>query len=84
MSKKKRKKWSRETKFQRYAAQFWQDIDAAFRVEGIAFEWGRHQEKAREVAEPVLAKCLYDFAEHICSNLRFTFVRDIPDLREKP
>ena len=78
MSKKKRE-WSRDTKFKRYAAQVWQDIESAFRVEGIRID-RYHDSKPGDVARDVLAKRLYDFADHATSHTEFTFAKDIPDL----
>lgn len=79
--KKKHKQWSRDTKFERYAAQFWRDLDAAFAIEGVRVD--RYRGKTpEEVACPVLAKRLYDFAEHVTENMVFTFVKDIPDLSQ--
>ena len=80
MSKKKRKNaWSRDTKFKGYAAQIWQDIESALRVEDIHI--GRYCDgKAGDVARDVLAKRLYDFADHCTRNTQLTFAKDIPDL----
>ena len=83
MSKKKHKKskWNRDTHFERYAAQFWRELEAAFAVEGVRVE--RYRGKTpEEVALPVFTKQLYDFAEHVTDNMLFTFVKDIPDLRD--
>jgi hypothetical protein len=79
MSKKKHKKFSRDMQFQRYAAQFWQELEVALRIEGISMRRYGYK-KAREVAEPLLAKRLYDFASHCTDSVKFTFVRDVSDL----
>ncbi len=78
MSKKKQKKYSKDTHFKHYAAQIWQDMESAFRVENVRF----YDARARNVAHDVLAKSLYDFADYCTSNMKFTFAKDIPDLSE--
>ena len=83
MSKKKRKKqkWSRETKFAHYAAKYWRELLAVLTVEGIRID--RYQDKkVDEVAQAVLAKQLYDFADHVTTCMLFTFAKDIPDLQK--
>lgn len=83
MSKKKQKKQqkSRETQFARYAAKMWRELEAVLAVEDIEIDRWRNK-KASEVAEAVLAKQLYDFADYVTSHSMFTFAKDIPDLGE--
>lgn len=81
MSKKKNRKKhpSRDTRFARYAAHHWNQLEAAFALDGVRIDHYQH-EKPAEIAQAILAKQLYEFAEHVCGNMRFTFARDIPDL----
>lgn len=82
MGKKKRRKHATEAQFARYAARHWNQLESAFALEGIRMHHNQER-KPHEIAQAVLAKQLHTFAEHVCDNMRFTFVKDIPDLPEQ-